>query len=147
MGLRRGSAGGVIAASWFPRGAGADGVTLYLLNDTVLEVGSTMGTPPDVVERVGRTSMDEVLSLVGQAFARDPCFARSAQAKRAALMLLLKAPTHNAALFVATPQGVQARLASVDHLVLFLLKGQQDRGVLGPGEVNARVWTQDATTP
>jgi hypothetical protein len=113
---------------------------LYLLNDVVLEVGSTMGTPPDVVSRVAAASIDEILGLVGQAFTADPDFARSPHAPRAALMLLLKAPTHNAALFAPTSQGIRARLASVDHLVLFQLKGDQDRGLLTAGEVNARVW-------
>lgn len=116
---------------------------LYLLNDVVLEVGSTMGTPPRVVGQVGAASVDEILGMVGQAFAKDPGFAGTERARRAALMLLLKAPTHNAALFVATPQGMKARLASVGHLVLFQLKGQQDKGELTPGEVNARVWASE----
>jgi hypothetical protein len=115
---------------------------LFLLNDTVLEVGSTMKTPPGFARQVASSTMDELLRLVGQEFEADRDFARRSpvRAQRAALMLLLKAPTHNAALFVPGPDGVRARLASLDLLVMFQLKGVQDAGQLTASEVNARVW-------
>lgn len=115
---------------------------LFLLNDTVLEVGSAMNTPSEIANQVGAASLDQLLGLVGQAFARDPCFARNspAQARKAALMLLLKAPTQNGALFISGPAGLSARLASIDLILLFELKGLQDEGRLTSAEVNGRVW-------
>lgn len=120
---------------------------LFLLNDTVLDFDPTFMAPYEVTNHVHSLSIQQVIDLISEAFTKTPSLPKSmpTAASKAAIMLVLKQPQVNAALFLPTvlPNGgvrFGARFASVDPPVMFELKGMQDQGRLTPGFVNACVW-------
>ncbi|WP_304172329.1 hypothetical protein [Phenylobacterium aquaticum] len=125
---------------------------LFLLNDTILDFDATGMAPYAVTNHVHGLSLDQVIDLISEAFVRNPSLPQSAPtaASKAAIMLVLKQPQINAALFLPTilPEGgvrYTARFAALDPPVIYDLKGMQDQGRLTPGVVNACVW--EAVTP
>lgn len=120
---------------------------LFLLNDTVIDLGPNLDVSPAIAARVSGLSPAEVVDLVREAFSKSPGLAaRSpAAARKAALMLVIKAPSINAAMVVPMAPGcplseVSTRFASVDEPVLNELKAYQDNGALNAGIVNLHVW-------
>ena len=122
---------------------------LFLLNDRVVDVGSAFAAPPEIAGRVSQLGQLDVIGLVREMFAADPGFlhTKPRAAVKAALMLILKAPELNAALFIAPEAGchpalVTARFAAVDPHVLHAFKALQDEGRLTFSAINADVWSQ-----
>ena len=122
---------------------------LFLLNDRVVDVGSAFAAPPQIAGHVATLPPLDVIGLVREMFAADPGFPsrRPVAAAKASLMLILKEPQLNAALFVAPEAGchpalVTARFAAVDPHVLHELKALQDQGRLTFGAINTEVWSQ-----
>jgi hypothetical protein len=120
---------------------------LFLLNDVIVETGSVMEAPTSVAARLATLDVEAVVELVQESFAKNPNFphASAEGARRAALMLMLKAPQLNAALFVAphagcAPLEVSTRFASVSGAALQQLKDLQDEGKLTAAMANACVW-------
>jgi hypothetical protein len=120
---------------------------LFLLNDTVLDFDPTFMASYDVTNHVHSLSLQQIIDLISEAFTKTPSLPKAAPtaAHKAAIMLVLKQPQVNAALFLPTvlPDGgvrFGARFAAVDPPVMFELKGMQDQGRLTPGFVNACVW-------
>lgn len=125
---------------------------LFLLNDRVVDLGAALAAPLDIAGHVATLAPLDVIGLVREVFAADPAFIhnRPSAAAKAALMLILKAPELNAALFVAPEPGchpalVTARFAAVDPHVLHELKALQDQGRLTFGAINAEIWSRSQT--
>jgi len=130
-------------------GVGLSFRVLFLLNDWIVDVGPLSAATPAIAGRVAGLQPLEVIGLVRELFAADPGFIRTkpAAALKAALMLILKAPELNAALFVAPrpgchPAEVTARFAAIDPHVLHEFKALQDQGRLTFAAINAEVWSQ-----
>jgi hypothetical protein len=124
---------------------------LFLLNDTVLELSPQTLATPSVAGHLARLSLAEAIVLAKEAFAAEPDLVRKSPvlAQRAALMMVLKQPQINAALFIAPSkhcrtQDVGARFAAVATETMYEMKGLQDRGKLNAGVVNAFVWSRAA---
>ena len=122
---------------------------LFLLNDVVLDLEVAKVASPMITGHLGKLSMAQVTTLVREVFAANPRLpgASPAMAHRAAVMMVLKDPQLNAALFltpgrVCEPADVTIRFASLAAEVMFQLKGIQDQGRLTPGAVNALVWSR-----
>lgn len=120
---------------------------LFLLNDTILDFDATGMAPYEVANHIHSLSLQQVIDLVSEAFTKTPTLPSTAPnaACKAAVMLLLKLPQINAALFLPAlqPDGevrYASRFAALDPPVIYDLKGMQDRGRLTPGVVNACVW-------
>ena len=127
-------------------------VVLFLLNDRVVDLGSALAAPLDIAGRVAALGQLDVIGLVREMFAADPGFlhARPTAAAKAALMLVLKAPELNAALFIAPAPGchpalVTARFAAVDPHVLHEFKALQDERRLTFAAINIEIWSQVQT--
>src|SRR5438552_716613 len=122
---------------------------LFLLNDTVLELDLRSMASPTVAANLARLSFAQAVAIAREAFAAEPDLVRRspARAHKAAILVLLKQPQINAALFVAPAvhcraADVSARFASVATETMYEMKGLQDRGRLNPGLVNAYVWSR-----
>ncbi|MGA0600222.1 hypothetical protein ACO2Q3_05895 [Caulobacter sp. KR2-114] len=122
---------------------------LFLLNDMVLDLEPAKLVPPRMAGHLARLSMGQVSTLVREVFAHNPRLPAShlTLARRAAVMLVMKKPELNAALFltpgrVCEPDDVSVRFATLGAEVLFQLKHIQDQGRLTPGAVNALVWSR-----
>ena len=122
---------------------------LFLLNDVVLELEIAKLASPMISDHLAKLSMAQVTTLVREVFAANPRMPGGAPAvaNRAAVMMALKDPQLNAALFltpgrVCEPGDVTIRFANLAAEVMFQLKGIQDQGRLTPGTVNALVWSR-----
>lgn len=120
---------------------------LFLFNDVIFELESKQTAPPGVISRVAALTLPQIVALVRDQLAVNPDLARTAPAAAAksALLLALKQPELNAALFIAPKAGckgrdVSFRFAALDPIILHELKRAQDLGRLTPGLVNAHVW-------
>jgi hypothetical protein len=125
---------------------------LFLLNDRLVDLGTALAAPPDIAGRVAAMGPLDVIGLVREVFAADPNFlhTRPGAANKAALMLILKAPELNAALFMAPEAGchpalVTARFAAVDPHVLHEFKALQDEGRLTFAAINIEIWSKVQT--
>ena len=122
---------------------------LFLLNDVVLELEPAKLVRPVMAGHLARLSMSQVTTLVREVFAQNPRLPHDhlMLARRAAVMMLMKDPELNAALFltpgrVCAPSDVSVRFASLAAEVIFQLKHIQDQGRLTSGAVNALVWSR-----
>ena len=124
-------------------------MVLFLLNDCVLELEPRALATPQVAASLAHLTLADAITVAKEAFAAEPQLQLKAvqRAQKAALMLMLKQPEINAALFIAPAQhcriqDVAVRFASVAAETLFEIKGLQDRGKLTAGIVNAHVWSR-----
>jgi hypothetical protein len=124
-------------------------MVLFLLNDCVLELQPRTLATPEVAASLSHLSLTDAIAVAKEAFAAEPDLQRKSpvRAQKAALMLMLKQPEINAALFVAQArhcraQDVATRFASVAAETLYELKGLQDRGTLTSALVNVLVWSR-----
>lgn len=122
---------------------------LFLLNDMVLDLEPSKLVRPAVAGHLARLNMGQVTTLVREVFAQNPRLPASnlMLARRAAVMMVMKDPALNAALFltpgrVCAPDDITVRFASLAAEVMFQLKNIQDQGRLTPGAVNALVWSR-----
>ncbi len=122
---------------------------LFLLNDMVLELEPSKLVRPTVAGHLAKLSIGQVSTLVREVFAQNPRMPAShlQLAKRAAVMLVMKNPDLNAALFLTPgrpcePDDVSVRFATLGAEVMVQLKSLQDQGRLTPGAVNALVWSR-----
>ena len=122
---------------------------LFLLNDVVLELEPSKLVRPAVAGHLAKLSIGQVSTLVREVFAHNPRMPASHPqlSRRAAVMLVMKNPTLNAALFLTpgrpcAPDDVTVRFATLGTEVMFQLKALQDQGRLTPGAVNALVWSR-----
>ncbi len=122
---------------------------LFLLNDVVLELEPAKLVRPVMAGHLARLSMSQVTTLVREVFAQNPRLPHGhlVLARRAAVMMLMKDPDLNAALFltpgrVCAPGDITVRFASLAVEVMSQLKNIQDQGRLTPGAVNALVWSR-----
>ena len=123
---------------------------LFLMNDVVLKIEEGVVHP-----RLGRPLADltlqHVLQLGQELFARQPMAQRTSRhsAERLAALIFTKAPSINAALFVApkpgcSPGQVTARLADAPFEVVASLYKLQSAGLLTADTVSNRVWHKAA---
>jgi hypothetical protein len=122
---------------------------LFLLNEIVLDLEPAKLVRPVVAGHLAKISMGQVTDLVREVFAQNPKLpgGNIMLARRAAVMMVMKDPALNAALFltpgrVCAPGDVTVRYASLAAEVMFQLKHIQDQGRLTPGGVNALVWSR-----
>lgn len=122
---------------------------LFLLNELVLDLEPSKLVGPTIAGHLGKLSIGQVSNLVREVFAQNPRLpgGHMILAKRAAVMMVMKDPQLNAALFltpgrICAPDDVTVRLASLGPEVMFQLKSIQDQGRLTPGAVNALVWSR-----
>ena len=119
----------------------------FLLNDTLLELDERNLVSPLDARRFQSLSMDFVIQLGQELFAEDPLLPRRApeRARRLAMLLALKQPGLNAALFVAPASGcrpdqVGARFAQLSIEVLAGLRAKQSTGALDAVTADSEVW-------
>lgn len=122
---------------------------LFLLNDMVLDLEPAKLVSPRVAGHLAKLSSAQVSTLVREVFAHNPRMPAShlQLSRRAAVMLVMKNPELNAALFltpgrVCEPDDVTVRFATLAVEVMVQLKTIQDQGRLTPGAVNALVWSR-----
>lgn len=120
---------------------------LFLLNDTLLEAEPRDVANADVVAHLQTLPMQRIVELICEQFLQVPNLpvADPKRAAKAAVMLSVRQPEINAALFIATPRpegGIRYahRLAALGAEVIYELKGLRDQGRLTAGVVNALVW-------
>ena len=120
---------------------------LFLFNDTVLTLDS------ETLAEAKAKSLQaplrfEFISRMGQElFAEDPLVHknRPERARRLAGLIVSKAPTVNAALFLAPMRGcpidqVQFRYAQVSFEVICALASRQSKGHLSTVDADRQVW-------
>jgi hypothetical protein len=123
---------------------------LFLINDVVLKLEEGVVSPRLGTE-LAKVNLPTVLQLGQELFARDPMAhrARKQSAQRLSAIIFAKAPTINAALFIAPragcpPEQVTARLADTPFEVIAGLYKLQCSGLLTADTVSSRVWRQAA---
>jgi len=120
---------------------------LFLLNDAVFQLDTAALTPPLDAERFGRLSFDFVRGLGRELYAEEPLLHTSApgRAVRLAALIVAKAPTINAALFVAPgfdcePELVTSQFAAISFEVMVWLYKRQRDGELNNLIADRQVW-------
>ncbi|MFN3856471.1 MAG: hypothetical protein ACK4RV_01885 [Caulobacter sp.] len=120
---------------------------LFLLNDVVLNLDGGEMAPPVASNRFKALSTAFVEKLGRELFAEEPLLHRfhPERARRIASLILMKQPSVNAALFVATARGcpesqVQVRYAQISFEVMGLLYERQQHGALTTVEADRQVW-------
>jgi hypothetical protein len=123
----------------------------FLLNDVVLNLDTQAVVPPVDSRQLGAVSLDAVIKLASEQFAADPQVHHNntERAKRLAALIVAKAPTVNAALFVAPVQGcspsqVACRYAQIGFDVMGGLYQRQQEGVLTSVQADREVWSRVA---
>lgn len=119
----------------------------FLLNDTLLELDERNLVSPLDARRFQALSMEFVVQLGKELFAEEPMLAQRApeRARRLAMLLALKQPGLNAALFVAPghgckPDQVGVRFAQLSIEVLASLQSRQATGALDAVSADREVW-------
>jgi hypothetical protein len=119
----------------------------FLMNDTLFELDERNLVSPLDARRFASLSLSFVIQLGQELFAEDPLLARNSpeRARRLAMLLALKQPGMNAALFVAPGRGcrpdqVGARFAELSIEVLAALHARQDAGGLDAVSADREVW-------
>ena len=119
----------------------------FLLNDTLLELDERNLVSPLDARRFQSLSMEFVVQLGRELFAEEPLLPQRApeRARRLAMLLALKQPGLNAALFVAPSHGcrpdqVGARFAQLSIDVLAGLQTRQATGSLDAVAADREVW-------
>src|SRR5579862_5645650 len=119
----------------------------FLLNDVLLNVTADDLADDQVVRRFGAISFDFVQLLGQELFAEYPLMHHThpERATKLFALLMFKAPSINAALFLAParnckPREVSVRYASVDIAVMAGLAKRRAEGDLTPTLVDREVW-------
>jgi hypothetical protein len=119
----------------------------FLVNDTLFELDEQNLVSPLDARRFASLSLSFVIQLGQELFAEDPHLARNSpeRARRLAMLLALKQPGLNAALFVAPAHGcrpdqVGARFAELSIEVLAALHARQNAGSLDAVSADREVW-------
>lgn len=120
---------------------------LFLMNDVILNLGGSELAPPVEAGRFEALSLAFVSKLGAELYAEEPLLQRMAveRASRLAVLITLKAPQVNAALFVAPARGcpvdhVQVRYAQLSFEVMGALYQRQRHGALTAVEADRQVW-------
>ncbi|CAN7487183.1 hypothetical protein LJR164_003306 [Phenylobacterium sp. LjRoot164] len=120
---------------------------LFLLNDVVLNLSGAKLSPKMAGRRFRALPFNVVSKLGQELYAEDPLlhFDRPERARRLATLIIAKAPSINAALFVApaygcAPEDVSLRYANVDFEVMARLSSRQDQGMLDTVWTDRQVW-------
>ena len=120
---------------------------LFLLNDVVLNLAGAKLSPKVTGKRFKALPFNIVSKLGQELYAEDPLlhFDRPERARRLATLIIAKAPSINAALFVApsygcAPEEVAIRYANVDFEVMARLSTRQDEGQLDTVWTDRQVW-------
>ncbi|WP_312161622.1 hypothetical protein [Phenylobacterium sp.] len=120
---------------------------LFLLNDVVLNLSGAKLSPKMASRRFRALPFNVVSKLGQELYAEDPLlhFDRPERAKRLATLIIAKAPSINAALFVApaygcAPDDVAMRYANVDFEVMARLSSRQEQGTLDTVWADRQVW-------
>jgi hypothetical protein len=119
----------------------------FLVNDTLFELDEDNCVSPLDARRFRSLPMSYVIELGQELFAEEPLLTRNApeRAKRLAMLLALKQPGLNAALFVAPSRGcrpdqVGVRFAELSIEILCHLHAQQVQGSLDAVAADRDVW-------
>jgi hypothetical protein len=119
----------------------------FLVNETLFELEEDNLVAPLDARRFQSLSMSYVVQLGQELFAEEPTLTRAApeRARRLAMLLALKQPGLNAALFVAPTRGckpdqVGVRLAELPMEVLVGLHAKQAQGALNAVSADRDVW-------
>jgi hypothetical protein len=119
----------------------------FLVNDTLFELDERNLVSPLDARRFASLPLSFVIQLGQEMFAEDPLLPRNApeRARRLAMLLALKQPDMNAALFVAPvpgcrPDQVGARFAGLSIEVLAALHAKQAAGALDAVSADREVW-------
>lgn len=120
---------------------------LFLMNDVVLSLDAAQLTPPVTQERFAALSLGFVGQLGKELYAAEPLLHHKQleKARRLAALIIAKAPTVNAALFIAPTRGcaveqVQMRYAQIGIEVMGALHQRQKAGSLTNLEADRQVW-------
>jgi hypothetical protein len=120
---------------------------LFLLNDVVFEFDARNLVPPLDAERFRALSLNYVLDLGKELFAEEPLLHRVApdRARRLALLLSLKQPEINAALFVAparncSTEHIAVRFCNLGIEVMAHLHARTQQGSLDAVTCDQEVW-------
>ncbi len=120
---------------------------LFLLNDVVLNLAGASLSPKMAGKRFKALPFNIVSKLGQELYAEDPLlhFDRPERARRLATLIIAKAPSINAALFVApsygcAPEEVAIRYANVDFEVMARLSSRQNEGQLDTVWTDRQVW-------
>ena len=124
---------------------------LFLLNDTILNLGAGVKPPPLDGRALDALSFSHVQTLAQEMFAADPLLHRNdpARAARLALLIVKKQPQVNAALFVAPAKGcstaaVTARFATLGIEAMAELYTAHKEERLTPAVADSHVWRRMA---
>lgn len=122
----------------------------FLINDTLFDLDARC-LPPLDARRFETLDLAYVIKLGKEMFAEEPMLAREhpSRAHRLAILLSLKEPAMNAALFVAPfkgcrPDDVGARFAGLSFEVIAALYAKQAAGALDPVAADRDVWRRMA---
>jgi hypothetical protein len=120
---------------------------LFLLNDTVLQLEGDVLSAAKAKALAAPLRFDFVTRMGQELFSEDPLVHKNRieRARRLASLIVTKAPTINAALFLAPVRGcpieqVQFRYAQVDFEVLCNLASRQSNGGLSTVDADRQVW-------
>ncbi len=115
----------------------------FLMNDVILSVEGGLNPPIDA----NSISIDAVSRLGAELYAQDPLLHQNnpERAKRLAALIIAKAPSVNAALFVAPAQNcsvaqVACRYAQVSVEIMGSLYARQQDGSLNTVAADKEVW-------
>jgi hypothetical protein len=119
----------------------------FLVNDTLFDLEETNLVAPLDARRFESLPMSYVVQLGQELFAAEPLLTQNApeRARRLAMLLALKQPGLNAALFVAPARGcrpdqVGVRFAELSLEVLGGLHAKQSMGELNAVAADRDVW-------
>jgi len=120
---------------------------IFLLNDVVLEFDQRSLVPPLEAGRFEALSFSAVIDLGRELFSEDPLVHRNSpdRARRLALLLSMKQPDINAALFVAPrhhcpPEQVATRFCNISIEVMAELHAKNAEGALDAVTADREVW-------
>lgn len=120
---------------------------LFLLNDVVFDFDAQALAPPLDAARFRALTLNYVLDLGKELFSEDPLLHRNSpeRARRLALLLSMKQPEINAALFVAPARGCHADLIAVRFCNLSIevmahLRARSQAGALDAVTCDNEVW-------
>jgi len=119
----------------------------FLLNDVILNLDAEDLAPHVIGRRFASVAFDYVQLLGQELYAQAPLLHRTHpdRALKLASLIVAKAPTINAALFVAPfggckPEQVAVRFATVDVMVICNLNNANAAGRLDTVTVDREVW-------
>jgi hypothetical protein len=120
---------------------------LFLLNDVVFEFDARSMVPPLDAGRFRALSLNYVVQLGRELFAEEPLVHRTQpeRGRRLALLMALKQPEINAALFVApghncSPEQVAVRFCNLGIDVMAALHAGNQAGALDAVTADREVW-------